>query len=329
MQVRMQRSVHARRGFTLIELLVVIAIIAVLVALLLPAVQQAREAARRTACKANMKQIGLALHNFHDTGKAFPPAGGSANYPETGGGWGLSWIHYILPYVDQAPLYKKTQKKYNNNGYTGANMTTIKAVRLNAFQCPSSPLDANNRSGFGLRVHYTAIAGASKDLLRTIPTYQGSYGHESHSGVMHAGSKNGFRDITDGSSNTLLVGEVSTFYTQSNGTRRNNVHPGYQYGWLMGTSKNKDHAYNKNSDNRGMNWTTLRYIPNYHGPNPNSRSNGIGTNPAANTPLLSEHTGGVHVLLGDGAVRFISENINKATLGRLASKADGDVIGEF
>ena len=92
-----------RRGFTLIELLVVIAIIAVLIALLLPAVQQAREAARRTQCKNNLKQMGLALHNYHDTYNGFP----NGNIASAAGGWGMSWYMRILPYVDQAPVFNK------------------------------------------------------------------------------------------------------------------------------------------------------------------------------------------------------------------------------
>ena len=108
-----------KKGFTLIELLVVIAIIAILIALLLPAVQQAREAARRTQCKNNLKQVGLALHNYHDVALSFPIGSNASNTNSNGDGhWGVSWWARILPYADQAPLYNTLQFEGNHPGWT-------------------------------------------------------------------------------------------------------------------------------------------------------------------------------------------------------------------
>src|SRR6056297_1010615 len=141
----MLTSTHRRqRGFTLIELLVVIAIIAVLVALLLPAVQQAREAARRSACKNNLKQWGLAFHNYHDTYNTLP-IGGNGQMP----GWGVSFYPGLLPFVDQAPLYNQLIFAGTHAGWTGGgggtgqnvNGPAVRGVVMEVMLCPSSPYD--------------------------------------------------------------------------------------------------------------------------------------------------------------------------------------------
>ena len=134
-----------RSAFTLVELLVVIAIIGVLVALLLPAVQAAREAARRSSCTNNMKQLGIALHNFHDTFNRFPPGGARDQQPfgthATGGGWGSSWKVYILPYIEQNAIYDKWLFDGANSGYTHAsNMVYTNRLKIATYRCPSSPV---------------------------------------------------------------------------------------------------------------------------------------------------------------------------------------------
>src|SRR6185369_3767499 len=143
------------RGFTLIELLVVIAIIAILIALLVPAVQKVREAAARAQCQNNLKQMGLAMHNYHDTKKEFPPGDssdytpyGTITFPQAGtapantysGGWGSSWIVFILPYVEQSTLYSRWV--FNGaSGYTNAtNSAAWNNVKIPTFRCPSSPM---------------------------------------------------------------------------------------------------------------------------------------------------------------------------------------------
>ena len=205
-----------RLGFTLIELLVVIAIIAILIALLLPAVQQAREAARRTQCKNNLKQIGLALHNYHDTFGTFPPTQIMTYY----GGPGFSnplprnhtWISMILPYFDQSPLYNQINFSlpiWDDTGsgiFSGPQMTTdgksIPGTIIPGLLCPSDP-------GFG---GSTAI---SHGLAHT--NYAGNMGWDwwwrgpdVHSGPFQNQGMTRIRDITDGTSNTVIVGEVST-----------------------------------------------------------------------------------------------------------------------
>ncbi len=197
-------DVSKNRGFTLIELLVVIAIIAILIALLLPAVQQAREAARRSTCKNNLKQIGLALHNYHDTHRVFPPGSISQH------GW-LSTT-FILPFIDQAPLYQAIKP---NGPIVLTNAIILARVRtvLPAYLCPSSAdPDASKNSSAQVRVagiqypiglsNYLAIDG-NGDL-------RCNYGLSSFNGIFYQNSKTKIRDITDGTSNTVMFTERST-----------------------------------------------------------------------------------------------------------------------
>ncbi|MDB5340000.1 MAG: hypothetical protein JWN70_5619 [Planctomycetaceae bacterium] len=197
------------RAFTLIELLVVIAIIAVLIALLLPAVQQAREAARRSQCKNNIKQIGLALHNYHDVFKLFPPGEVSCQAPCIGynSGTGHNWSACILPYLDQAPLFNLLNA--SGAGFTGGG-TGIAAhdaatkIQLPAYICPSSPLAHINGYGWSASsyigtiasIDYVGIMGSSPD-----GTTRGTLG------ALNLNSKNGVQNMTDGASNVMLVGE--------------------------------------------------------------------------------------------------------------------------
>jgi len=159
------------RGFTLVELLVVIAIIGVLVALLLPAVQAAREAARRTSCTNNQKQLGIALHNHHDTFGRFPPGSANDRTPfgthATGAGWGSGWKVYLLPYIEQSSIYNQMVFDGTNSGYThAANMALVNRVTIPAYRCPSSVLpefytSSNNAGSIQMFTSYVGIAGAS------------------------------------------------------------------------------------------------------------------------------------------------------------------------
>jgi prepilin-type N-terminal cleavage/methylation domain-containing protein len=189
-----------RRGFTLIELLVVIAIIAILIALLLPAVQQAREAARRTQCRNNLKQLGLALHNYHDNYQMFPPG----NVSSSVGGWGASWYMRILPFVDQAPLYNRLTFSGAQHGWTGAlptstygpegdaNGAALNGITLNFALCPSSPMLALRDSGGGRNItnaQYMGISGATDGNGFTNPTNRnalccGCCGGEQATGIL-------------------------------------------------------------------------------------------------------------------------------------------------
>ncbi|MFK7777241.1 MAG: DUF1559 domain-containing protein, partial [Gimesia sp.] len=195
-----------KRGFTLIELLVVIAIIAILIALLLPAVQQAREAARRSTCKNSLKQIGLALHNYLDTHSTFPPGITRANqHPYAGvSGWNTGkvlWSAFILPYMDQGPLYNKIDFSMPDPG-KNANNADVRSVKLSIYRCPSDPGTTGSSIGPS---NYTACVGNSP--LGSVSGGGSSYQNNGTS-VFFTDSKTKIRDITDGTSNTMMISEL-------------------------------------------------------------------------------------------------------------------------
>lgn len=304
-------------GFTLIELLVVIAIIAILIALLLPAVQQAREAARRTQCKNHLKQVGLALHNYHDTFLTFPPGNlrGNAGHGPT------AWVH-ILPYVDQAPQYNKVNFSLQGTWWGGTagppvggpHGATWNGFVVPGFNCPSSTLDTRKSYNAGQNVwqrgHYTLLEGSVG--ISEVAT--NTNGIRSNGGMFTRDRNFNFRDMTDGSSNIIMVAEQSAFGRDSTNTNNVDYRSDGSDSLWMGT----DYG------NRCFNTTTVRYSINTK----NSSLDGAGTQ-SCNTPVQSAHTGGAHVLMGDGTVRFVSENLNFDTLRFLASRADGNVVGEF
>lgn len=190
-----------RRVFTLVELLVVIVIIGILVALLLPAVQAAREAARRMSCSNNMKQIGLALHNYHDTHKVFPPdtiwVGNSATRQRN-----FTWIALVLPYMEQSTLHDQIDFKIPawNQQVPGPNGTVnLQSIQLAAFTCPSDPETQSNK-GFGLS-SYAGAAGWDG--------HRRMFGDSQRAGPFALMDSSRFAKVTDGTSNTIFVGEVS------------------------------------------------------------------------------------------------------------------------
>ena len=332
------RTRQLRKGFTLIELLVVIAIIAILVALLLPAVQQAREAARRAQCKSNLKQIGVALHNYHDTVSTLPIGVAWSN------GWGMSWYPRILPYVDQAPLYEQLNFDGAHPGWTGsgtglANGTTVNGLQMTFMLCPSSDLPANIDTGGGRRTtlpQYTGISGAANGDGFTNPSVVADFaccncctnatvnptgstndGRGARGGVLLSTRSIQFKDITDGTSNVMMVSECGNWGIDVNGNRSqlNNNH-----GWLMGA----DQA-NEAGSGRKYNVTSINYPPN----TTDMSLPGIGWNDGANNGIHSPHTGGVHTLMSDGAVVWIGDNISMLTLRRLATRNDGGEVNDF
>ena len=326
-----RRTLSARQsGFTLIELLVVIAIIAVLIALLLPAVQQAREAARRAQCKNNMRQLGLAAHNYHGTHQMIPP-GLVAFSPSPGyGGYaGQGTGMFLLPYIEQGNLYERYE---HVKGFDHNDNQDVVNTQIAVYKCPSTPggdriTDCDNpfASLFG------GSAAQNGDNTAAVTDYNGIRyvndirGWEFHTtGLMshiwdfggtdatnNMSEASRLADCTDGTSNTIL------YYEQSG--RPNHYIMGQNVGEITGAHARWSSPW---SFSFGIDVST---------------SSADGT--TQNGPCVmncnnefqpySFHTGGVHITLADGSGRFISENIDGHTFWALCGRADGEVVGEF
>ena len=328
------RLTPKRQGFTLIELLVVIAIIAILIALLLPAVQQAREAARRSQCRNNLKQVGLALANYHDVAKVFP-----LGCRDSSGTWGPSFWVGLLPYSDSAALFKKMQFGGNAPGWTGAgggtagdyNGQQCNGVIQQTLVCPSSPLpilDGNVGGGYQIqRAHYVGVAGAlNGDGLtgsdtRSIANSNG--GTLSLSGMLIPNRGNRVQDCTDGLSTTMMVSEQANFVLDAAGN--NPIQVNDNHGWLMGSTNGGSGANYPNGGDRCFNITTINYRPN----GIRQGMAGVCNNDGQNNGFFAAHTGGVHVLMGDGTVRFVNNNISMFTFRVISNRNDGKVPGEL
>lgn len=321
------KSFKRRSAFTLIELLVVIAIIAILIALLLPAVQQAREAARRSTCKNNLKQLGLAIHNYHDVARQFPPcsitnsvSGVCAGY----GGVAISGITLMLPYMDQAPLYKN----YDFNIGQSSSSANVDEMNTNipVLQCPSDPNQLVQVTGACVKFPFPAgeNSGGSNYVFGggtgIWGTWVSDYTKDLGGIFLNNGNKQ-LRDVTDGASNTIAMGEVLWVSHQENVPGNGT---GGKPAWAVGIATQLSFS---STSGINFNWTQFASTPgNCRGPN---TTTGTACGGARSAALQSTHVGGAHVLLADGAVRFLSENINQTTLDFLAQRADGQVVGEF
>lgn len=304
------RTFH--RGFTLIELLVVIAIIAILIALLLPAVQQAREAARRTQCKNNMKQLGLAMHNYHDVYQTFP----YGLWDDDSYGWGT----FLLPYLDQANVYSQINFDFHidpphpGTAY-GADLEGGKTAitgaiidqPLTAFMCPSSPIPAR----------YNGTDPAKSDYLASTGTDDGGIFVRVVELLGRQDTITSIRDITDGTSNTIALGEAA---------------------WHSQTDPLSPTAYQYVADDQGY-WAGAKGEDESHLRKTDNLLN-VGD---SDDSFGSYHTGGAQFLFADGHVSLISENIDSVpnvsgqNLGPddwgiyqlLGGKSDGKTVGEF
>ncbi|AMV19747.1 DUF1559 domain-containing protein [Planctomyces sp. SH-PL14] len=325
-------------GFTLIELLVVIAIIAVLVAILLPAVQQAREAARRSQCQNNLKQLGIALHSYHETHFIFPfssmnpgscisvAAPNTVNSPvRNARGWTM-----LLPYIDQGALYNQYDHSSPASNHvrtgspavlTGTAVGTndkVVSVSLPAFLCPSDPGDRFYRSTtsadysiassganaayLGAKTSYEFnVVGTSSnctDWMNVASTSRRMFGINSSARI---------GDVKDGMSNSVAVCETTLDI-------RDGVTGTWGYAKWVGQGVDLARAANIN------NWDCCAWTP-----------------PITQIPLRlgtwsapgSVHAGGMNVLMGDGAVRFLTENLDNTARGRLGTISDGQLLGDF
>lgn len=344
-------ATRVKRGFTLIELLVVIAIIAILIALLLPAVQQAREAARRSQCKNNLKQIGLALHNYEEIFKTLPPGvisgpvqpAGTADLIGGGGMNKFAWSQMILAQMDNGPLAKKFLKEasilsVNVLGASGNNSGNAANI-LPTYRCPSDvgPDQQTNGVALPLQIpnqgtsNYPGCFGVGLPVgvftVNQTPVTQGCFGQNSRVRIT---------DIKDGTSNCFLAGERRMGRTCGTWDLTNALLP-QQFCTFWAGVETQDHLVE-------ILGTTTNGIPAANGVagqtiKINAKAIPTTTTAALPTAVVGQdastmgfssyHTGGCHMLLGDGTVRFISENVDENTYRNLSRRSDGATLGPF
>ena len=307
-----------RPGFTLIELLVVIAIIAILIALLLPAVQQAREAARRTQCKKNLFQIGLALQNYHQAHESLPP--GSLN--ESGPirhepkGYHHNWIVCLLPHLDERPIYSRIDP--NVGIYDAANATARQAP-IALLYCPSDPAARTSARADDVSAALTNYAGVHHPVEAAIDVM--------NHGVLFLNSRVRFEDVPDGVSHTIFVGEFKRSEADlgwASGTRASLRNGGVTINATPGGSRyyNDPTARGDQSEE----WEELLSATTF--------DDRVDEESRTDAALIvggfgSHHAGGAHIGVGDGSAKFISENISMDTLRLLLDRSDGTVHEEF
>jgi len=294
------QSIRRQRGFTLIELLVVIAIIAVLIALLLPAVQQARESARRHQCQNNLMQLGLALHEYHLSHRVFPPGSVNLTGPIDNGqsGYKFGWIVQLLPFMDEMNLYKALDP--NRGIYE---QTQIDFVRMspNGLRCPSSPL---------ARIDSTSsYAGCHHDVEAPINT--------DDNGMLFLNSSVRLSDVADGQQYTLFASEIRDSGLWQVGSRMSLRNTGTQIDTRTETMRLRKPGITLP--------VNPQFIPDDSevagpgSPDPRTSVDGFG----------SYHTGGANALFVDGSVRFIGSSIDAGLYQNLGNRRDGKIVTEF
>ncbi len=331
--MRPTTEVRKTRGFTLVELLVVIAIIGILIGLLLPAVQAVREAARRLQCSNNVKQIGLGLHNYHGAHQKFPIGATTIHvYPRSWRtGYGVSWLLTILPYLEQNAVYDKTNTSCPDAGdldYSAENKDVLGDFAPPVYTCPSSSMERFSFLGTSkvnvFLSNFTGIAGADGEDPSN--RFAGNNNH-AFNGVLYANSSVRIEDITDGTTNVIMVGEQSDFSLDATG-RNADCRAGGPHGAWLGTMKFKQEDLGSPLNNRVFNTTTIGrplgtrtcdYIANYTPPH----WVGVVTNLDNRTPIVSAHPGGAHLLFADGSIHFLSESIEFRLFQLLAIRDSG------
>lgn len=313
------------RGFTLIELLVVIAIIAILVALLLPAVQQVREAARKAQCQDHLHNLGVGLHNYHDSYRTLPP--GSIALQNAGGtqdfGHGWTWHASILPQIELKPLYDAIQGPDgmgNELGGVGSSRQDLAGGSdLDIFACPSNPdvkgkpqknlvYSTSNYNGFmGTRIGngnddcYNGSSLTTPAHLRNDP-----WGCMNGNGVFYINSSVEFKDVVDGASNTIMIGEV----IDSGGDA---LLPG-------GAGSDRKYIFSGGADSNPPTEMSEYLI---------AAESNDPINGGAEEATGSYHPGGAQFFMGDGVVRFISENVHMPTYQAIATRNGGEIVGRY
>ncbi|QDT52623.1 putative major pilin subunit [Caulifigura coniformis] len=332
----MPKRFRRRFGFTLIELLVVISIIAVLIALLLPAVQQAREAARRSQCRNNLKQYGLGIHNYHDTFTVFPigATGGSTGNALPRVGWQVR----ILPFMDQAPLYNKVDFSIDARNQAIEPGRTLWNFTLPYVRCPSDPYPSH--FGIYAQANYTGSMGSQLTFStdRTICHHFDSYAMKQSrfgtspsasqvSGIFSFGAASiRIGDVTDGTTNTLMAGEALPG-CMGNGT---SVSGSGQQGSWINTWGNLFALGGGVSTIVPINeFTTCDFATPGQIADPQCNPGTWQNTMQYNYGFKSRHVGGAHFTLADGSVKFISENINHQMFQYIGDRSDGQVLGEF
>lgn len=357
------RRKSASLGFTLIELLVVIAIIAILVSLLLPAVQQAREAARRTQCKNNLKQLGIALHNYHDTHGMFPSNGVAGTTENVGGRYNQAWLSWsgmsmLLPYVEQKNVYDNIDWNYRwDRNIAGNQNNTMARTRIPGFVCPSDP---------GADASYTANMSPTSYSFSTGPASNWNMASQPVGfSTRWKGSK--IRDITDGTSNTIAMAEAQiglnsgsyaglplprkNWYRVVTGSRLQRANNTGGRAWRSDipahiteintyyqnclATYDSGGGWNGSSDEQGRFWASGRvfwgpWLTTLVGPNagPSCDNDNSTTDMSVKEPS-SYHTGIVQVVLGDGSVRGVSDSIDQGAWMSAGSIGGGEIQGEW
>ena len=315
-------------GFTLVELLVILTIVGLLGTLLLPAIQSAREAARNATCLNNLKQVGYALAGFESIHKELPTGashqiGPDSFLPTFGPSW---WVH-VLPYLEQSQVYSQFDFENAHNGWALMNVGNgrlVDGLRIETMLCPSTSLDVLLRVGsFQLMMpSYVGISGAASDDAfqenrQNSCCFPIMDGLTSSGGVLVTNRQVNYREVTDGLSHTMAVGEASDVAYSSNGTSIR-IDGGYRSGWILGTNA-VGTPPNQLSPFPSWNVVTVRYPVNFR----EYDQPGVYVDHGPNNPLVSPHVGGVNCLFLDGGARFLSTETSLITLKSLVTRDNG------